>query len=443
MQLLNIFLAQKRVCTDTRQVQKGDIFFALKGEKFNGNEYAAKALEMGAAYVVVDDENYFQREDERYIWSEDSLKTLQALGTAYRRTLNIPIIGITGTNGKTTTKELIYSVLQTEKRTYATKGNLNNHIGVPLSLLAIPQDAEIAVIEMGANQPDDIKELAEIAEPTHGVITNIGKAHLERLKNIEGVKTVKKQLFDFIGAHNGKAFVNMADKNVRDAATEIPLTNFVTFGANDSQFHYNLLSHTNTEMELEIFLENQTKPEIFRTQLTGEYNCMNILVAVAIGAYFGLSLESLKKGIFSYLPTNQRSQIIEKPHFSIWLDAYNANPSSMKAAVRNIITQNKDKRVLLILGDMFELGEVSEQEHRDLGKHIQEFSPEFSILVGKEMKYTFAEIESEAVHFEGVEDAKNHLRELILAHKPQFILLKGSRGMAMERLLPILEENFS
>jgi len=443
MQLLNIFLQQKRVCTDTRQVQNGDIFFALKGEKFNGNQYAEKALEMGAAYVVLDEEKYVKAEDERYIWVENSLKALQDLGREYRRTLTIPIIGITGTNGKTTTKELIYSVLQTEKRTYATKGNLNNHIGVPLSLLSIPQDAEIAVIEMGANQPDDIKELVEIAEPTHGLITNIGKAHLERLKNIEGVKTVKKQLFDFIGTHKGKAFVNMADKNVRDAAAEIPLTNFVTFGARDSQFRYNLLIHTNVKMDLEIFLANNPTPELFRTQLTGEYNCMNILAAVAIGSHFGISLPSLKKGIYAYLPTNQRSQIIEKPHFSIWLDAYNANPSSMKAAVRNIITQNKGKKVLLILGDMFELGEVSEQEHRDLGSHIHDFSPEFSILVGKEMKYAFEEIKSKAIHFEDVEAAKVHLRELIRVHKPQFILLKGSRGMAMERLLPILEEDFN
>lgn len=438
MQLLTIFLQQKRVCTDTRQIQKGDIFIALKGDKFNGNEYAAKALEMGAAYALVDDEKYFQAGDERYIWTENCLKSLQDLGRAYRRTLNIPIIGITGTNGKTTTKELIASVLQTEKKVFATKGNLNNHIGVPISLLSISADTEIAVIEMGANQPDDIKELVEIAEPTHGIITNIGKAHLERLKNIQGVKTVKKQLFDFIGAHNGKAFVNVADKNVRDAAAEIPLTDFVTFGTEEAQFHYKLLAHTNTEMEMAVFLENNSQPEIFHTQLTGEYNCMNILAAITIGTYFGISLVSIKKGIYAYLPTNQRSQIIEKPHFSIWLDAYNANPSSMKAAIRNIITQNKDKKVMFILGDMFELGEESVKEHSDLGEHINEFAPVFSVLVGKEMKHTFEAIAQNAIHFEKIESAESHLKELILQHKPQLILLKGSRGMAMERLLPVL-----
>ncbi|MFN0199981.1 MAG: UDP-N-acetylmuramoyl-tripeptide--D-alanyl-D-alanine ligase [Bacteroidia bacterium] len=433
MDLLKLFQRYKKIATDTRKLQAGDLFFALKGENFDGNGYAAQALEKGAAAVILDNEQFYQPNDERYILVPNVLKSLQDLGREYRRTLSIPIIGITGSNGKTTTKELIASVLKTEKQTFATSGNFNNHIGVPLSLLSIRSTDEIAVIEMGANQPDDIKELAEIAEPTHGVITNIGKAHLEKLKNIEGVKTVKKQLFDFLREHKGTVFVNCADENVQDSAKGI--FHQVSLGSSDSLFNYHLLHQSQEGMELELTYRNWEKPEIFRTQLTGEYNCMNILAAVAIGSHFGISLENLKKGIFNYVPTNQRSQIVKQGNYTICLDAYNANPSSMKASVLNFFSQYPQAKKAVILGDMFELGEESKAEHSKLGEIVEAHQPDLSIFVGKEMRYAASAL-SQCKHYENVEALQAEISALLEEHKITHVLLKGSRGMAMERLLP-------
>ncbi len=429
--LLALFQQQKAVSTDSRSIPNGAIFFALKGEKFDGNQYAAQALDKGAAYVVVDNPSCVKQGDPRYILTDNTLNTLQGLGKAYRRTLNIPVLGITGSNGKTTTKELIASVLKTEKRISATRGNLNNHIGVPLTLLSIPKDTEMAIVEMGANQPDDIKELVEIAEPTHGLITNIGKAHLERLKGIEGVKKVKGQLFDFIREHNGFAFINGADTNVVSVAEGI--TQCVVYDKAKAGFSYIILKQSLTEMQLLVSSVFWEKPEIFKAQLTGEYNAQNIVAAIAVGHVFGISVGNIKKGIYDYVPMNHRSQIIHKGNLILWMDAYNANPASMKAAIRNIFLSNPDKKIALILGDMFELGEESEKEHIEIGQFVKEFSPVLTLWVGREMRYAAAQFGTEAHYYESYELLPPALDKTLQV--AEIVLIKGSRGMALERLL--------
>ncbi len=431
--LLSIFLVQKSVSTDTRNLPAGTIFFALRGEKFDGNQYAGQALEKGAAFAVIDNPEYFKPEDKRYILVQDSLAALQNLGREFRRTLSIPILGITGSNGKTTTKELIASVLKTEKKISATKGNLNNHIGVPLTLLSIPEDSEIAIIEMGANQPDDIKELAEIAEPTLGIITNIGKAHLEKLKGIEGVKKVKGQLFDFIRNNNGVAFVNVSDANVADVAKGIEKK--ITFGIENADFTYWIDRQSLYDMTIKVnsvFWENE---ETFEARITGDYNAHNIVAAIAIGHYFGISLEGIKKGIYDYVPINHRSQIIEKAPFTIWMDAYNANPSSMKAAIRNIFETNEGKKIALILGDMFEMGDESEKEHAELGRFIRTFSPAMTLWIGKELHHAYDETQAEEKYFERFENLPTDIHLLLKESGIEIVLIKGSRGMALERIL--------
>ena len=431
--LLFLFLKQGSVSTDSRSLAEGAIFFGLRGEHFDGNVYAEGALENGAAYVVIDDVRYHKPGDSRYILTENSLRALQDLGRDYRRMLAIPVLGITGSNGKTTTKELIASVLKTERRVFATKGNLNNHIGVPLSLLAIPQDAEIAIIEMGANQPDDIKELAEIAEPTHGLITNIGKAHLERLKGIEGVKKVKGQLFDFIRNHGGTVFINLADANVIDVANGIEKR--ITYGADNADFVYTIRRQTLEEMMVVVSSRFWEGEAVFPARLTGEYNAHNIVAAIAVGQYFGISLAKIQEGIYAYLPVNHRSQIIQKPHFTIWMDAYNANPSSMKAAIQHIFDTNKGKKIALMLGDMFELGAESEKEHKALGDFVRTFSPALTVWVGTELHFAFDKSNANEAYFEKFEDLPLDIHGVLMAVSAEVVLIKGSRGMALERVL--------
>ena len=432
--LFSIFLQHPHISTDTRKVQANDLYFALKGENFDGNVYAAQALEKGAAFVVVDNPAFFAENDARYLYVENSLKALQTLGRDYRRTFEIPFLGITGSNGKTTSKELIASVLRTEKKIHATQGNLNNHIGVPLTLLAMPKNTEIAVIEMGANQPDDIKELCEIAEPTQGLITNIGKAHLERLINIDGVQQVKGQLFEAVALQQGAIFVNETEERV--VAEGKKVADRITFGAKGSDFDMNIVSHSAEGMEIQLFCKHWQHPEIFNSQLSGSYNALNILAAVAVGDYFGISIEGIKKGIYNYVPTNHRSQWLQKGDLRMLIDAYNANPSSMKAAVSNIFEENTGKKIGLIVGDMFELGAESEAEHRALGRHIAQYSPAFVALLGKEMRFAEAEIKAfPHIYSAEVEAAKTSILAQLKENEVEILLIKGSRGMALERIL--------
>ncbi|MEM6348707.1 MAG: UDP-N-acetylmuramoyl-tripeptide--D-alanyl-D-alanine ligase, partial [Bacteroidota bacterium] len=364
--LLDLFFRHRSVNTDTRKVKDGDMFFALKGERFNGNLFAAKALEAGASYAIVDEAEVCVEGDERYLLVENVLLALQNLARAYRRTFSIPFLGITGSNGKTTTKELVFEVLNTQKNTFATKGNFNNHIGVPLTLLSIPEETEIAIIEMGANQPGDIKELAEIAEPTHGLITNIGQAHLERFGSLDGVQKTKGELFDFLRASGGVLFVNLADERVVKAAAY--QNSDISFGTKEADHQIELLNHHLNGMRLS-YTRSGAEPLSLDTQLSGEYNAMNILVAAMLGDYFGVPRSEIQKGIYGYKATNNRSEIVKKGDKTILLDAYNANPSSMRAAIQNVFSY-PDKKVLLILGDMLEMGEEEAEIHAELGRFI-------------------------------------------------------------------------
>ncbi|GAB4409100.1 MAG: UDP-N-acetylmuramoyl-tripeptide--D-alanyl-D-alanine ligase [Bacteroidia bacterium] len=428
--LLFLFDQQKRVSTDTRQLRAGDIYFALRGPRFNGNAYAAQALEAGAAYAVIDDPAYHSPRDPRYVLVDDTLTALQDLARTRRRALAFPIFGITGSNGKTTSKELVASVLSTERRVFATRGNLNNHIGVPLTLLAIPEDTDIAIIEMGANKPGDIAELAHIAEPTHGLITNVGYAHIEQLGDLDGVRRTKGALFDFVGARHGTLFVNAADPHVVRAAA--PYAHHVRYGTSDADFHLELLQNTPEGMQLRIHSHVWDQPLDLTSQLTGAYNAHNILAAVAVGQHFGTSRAGIQAGIFRYNPDNNRSQLLRRGDYTIWLDAYNANPSSMRASIQNIFNW-RTEGVVLILGDMLELGEAGPTHHRALGEFINTFSPAAVIGIGPLMQDLVAVVQAPAYWAASIEAAAPHLIEWIGgAHT---LLLKGSRGIALERLL--------
>lgn len=431
-QLLDLYRQHPCVSTDTRKIQLGDLFFALRGDRFDGNAFAQKALEMGAAYVVIDNPEFDNPNDDRLILVEDSLKALQDLANAYRKTFSIPFLGITGSNGKTTTKELMASVLGTERKVFATKGNFNNHIGVPLTLLSMPVDTEIAIVEMGANKMGDIQELVAIAEPTQGLITNIGAAHLEGFGSLDGVQKGKGELFDFLRAHPGTIFVNETDERVKAIADGID--SVVTYGDSDSDFSHQLISESLGGMELTISLPGG-QMLLVESQLTGAYNCLNILAAAAVGHHFGISNQGIAKGIAAYLPKNNRSQLIQRQNYSIWLDAYNANPSSMQAAIRHIF-HDEGKKVVLILGDMLEMGIESPRVHAELGEFINEFNPLMTIGVGPEMKHSLAVLNGPNQWFADVEAAGKKI--ISLTKGADLILIKGSRGIALERLVDML-----
>lgn len=405
------------------------MFFALKGERFNGNLFAAKALEAGASYAIVDEAEVCVEGDERYLLVENVLLALQNLARAYRRTFSIPFLGITGSNGKTTTKELVFEVLNTQKNTFATKGNFNNHIGVPLTLLSIPEETEIAIIEMGANQPGDIKELAEIAEPTHGLITNIGQAHLERFGSLDGVQKTKGELFDFLRASGGVLFVNLADERVVKAAAY--QNSDISFGTKEADHQIELLNHHLNGMRLS-YTGSGAEPLSLDTQLSGEYNAMNILVAAMLGDYFGVPRSEIQKGIYGYKATNNRSEIVKKGDKTILLDAYNANPSSMRAAIQNVFSY-PDKKVLLILGDMLEMGEEEAEIHAELGRFINQFAPKHTISVGHRMQALAEVLKGENSWYADTESAQKGAWEQ--SKEADMVLIKGSRGMALENLL--------
>ena len=428
--LLAHFHQHPSVCTDTRKLKPGDIFIALHGPRFDGNLFAAQALEQGAALAVVDKEEYFPKGDTRYVLVPDTLQALQQLAHQYRKEFEVPFIGITGSNGKTTTKELIHAVLSSERKTFATQGNLNNHIGVPLTLLSIPQDTEIAVVEMGANQPGDIRELVEIAHPTHGLITNIGAAHLERFGDLDGVQQTKGELFDFLREHQGHIFLNEGDKRVVAASQDgNPMA---TFGGPDSDYRIKIVRNHLEGMELQVFLPGESTPRLLSSRLSGNYNAQNILAAIGVGHQLGISWEGISQGVGSYVPSNNRSQIVRKGAHTYWLDAYNANPNSMRASIRNVFEFEREG-VVLVLGDMLELGPEAENLHADMGRFINGFAPMLTIGVGPLMKYMTDEITGRKQWVENVEELREEWAEL--SQHAQLILIKGSRGMALERLL--------
>ncbi|MEO6134180.1 MAG: UDP-N-acetylmuramoyl-tripeptide--D-alanyl-D-alanine ligase [Ginsengibacter sp.] len=418
-EIYKIYQQYPSIQTDTRKLKNGDIFFTLKGPNFNGNLFAKQALDAGAAYVIADEPLSFS--SEAVIQVDDALKTLQDLAKHHRDQFKIPFIGITGSNGKTTTKELIHQVLSSQFKTYTTTGNLNNHIGVPLTILKIKSDAEIAVIEMGANHLHEIAGYCEYAQPTHGIITNVGKAHLEGFGSLENVKKGKGELFDFINQHDGIAFVNTDDPAVFDLATE--LKNTVNYGSKSEQY-------SGTIVKNDPFIEVEIKGLSLKisTQLVGSYNLSNILVAACVGKYFKVTDDKIKRAIENYSPSNSRSQLIHRDSNTIILDAYNANPGSMQAAIENFALMSGDKKVLL-LGEMKEMGNESKKEHQHLVSIIDKYKWDEVVLVGK----NFTETNHHYIWFENAEQAKDWLanKNLQNAH----ILIKGSRGIQMEKVL--------
>ncbi len=422
--LLDFFLSSTGVCTDTRKIQAGNLFFALKGPNFNANALAKEALEKGALAAVIDDAAF--EAGEKTLLVEDGLKALQDLARDYRNTLTIPIIGLTGSNGKTTTKELLFSVLSQQFHCFATAGNLNNHIGVPLSILQINPNHEVAVIEMGANKQGDIKELVEITQPTHSLITNIGKAHLEGFGGEAGVRKGKGELFDYVAQHGGIVFLPKDKNVVHEMSAERGIEHCII--AND-EMPTSLLEAKPT------ITFRCADGSIVKSHLPGIYNFENIQMAIAVGKNFGLSDEACRTGISSYMPTNHRSQFIKIGSNQVLMDAYNANPSSMEAAISHFAeTENNPK--IVILGDMFELGDLSAQEHASLGKLIAGFQFSKVLLVGEHMQQALANL-PQAYYFPDKFGLHNWLQDNPITNS--FLLVKGSRGIQLESVLPFLE----
>ncbi|MGV3707066.1 MAG: UDP-N-acetylmuramoyl-tripeptide--D-alanyl-D-alanine ligase [Arcticibacter sp.] len=428
-ELYALYTRSRIVTTDTRKILPGSMFFALRGESFNGNEFAAKALENGAAFAVIDDLAY--KHDERCILVPDVLQTLQQLAAHHRDQLQIPVIGITGTNGKTTTKELLYAVLAEKYNAYCTQGNLNNHIGVPLTLLAIQPDVEIAIIEMGANHQREIAALSAIAKPAFGLITNIGKAHLEGFGGFEGVKIAKAELYDFIRETDGTIFVNEDNPILREMYTSRGLTKVITYGLNAQ----NLVSGSivsNDPLLTVSWSSGGTSGEI-ATNLTGTYNLENILAAITVGIHFGLSAEQIRQGLSSYTPGNNRSQVVRTATNTLICDYYNANPSSMKVAIDNIAAISAAHKTL-ILADMFELGEESAEEHQRVIDYALKIAANRNIFIG-EVFYSLRG-DAQGMFFRDIQSAVEEMQNNPVTGST--VLLKGSRGMKLETLVPYL-----
>lgn len=417
--LHSIFLQFPTISTDTRKIEKDAIFFALKGDNFNGNEYAQKALEKGASYVIIDEEEHYI--NNKTILVKNTLTTLQNLANYHRNYCDAKIISLTGSNGKTTTKELMYSVLSTTYNTIATKGNLNNHIGVPLTLLTITPQTQIAIVEMGANHLNEIAFLCTIAEPDFGYITNFGKAHLEGFGGVEGVIKGKSELYKYLIEHNKPIFLNADDPiQLNKLKTYIKKYGFST---NNTEF-YNI-DFIGAQPFVLLKFENQE----VSSNLIGAYNFHNCCAAIIIGKYFNVDPSTIKFAIERFTPNNNRSQIIEKNDQYIILDAYNANPSSMKVALDNFYSLDRTNKVI-ILGDMFELGISAAQEHQDIATLAESLTFETVLLVGE----NFYGTNTSTIKLLNFEELKNYLLE----HKLQpnsSILIKGSRGMALERIL--------
>lgn len=423
-ELYNLFLQFPSIQTDSRKIKKGDLFFALKGDNFNGNAFAAKALEDGAAYAIVDEAQYAI--DDRYILTNDVLTTLQLLAHHHRLQLDIPVIAITGSNGKTTTKELLIAVLSAKYKTYATEGNLNNHIGVPLTLLKIKQDAAIAIIEMGANHIGEIASYCRYTNPTFGLINNVGKAHLEGFGSLEGVKKTKGELYDYIRKFEGTIFRN-ADLDYLEKMAQ-GIQKQVTYGTANAQI---IGRAVNDDTMLKVAVLTSGMEVQIQTQLVGAYNLPNVLAAVAVGNYLNVDIDTIKEALENYIPSNSRSQLIEKGNNKIILDAYNANPTSMKLALENMASLPAENKWLL-LGAMKEMGEESVAEHQSLVNLAKQLGFKNVILTGKEFEST----DHDYISFSTSAEVKEYLMENKIENAT--ILIKGSRGSKMEVVLEAL-----
>ena len=423
-ELYEIYKAHPVVTTDSRNCLEGSIFFALKGETFDGNKFAVAAIEKGCAYAVVDDKTI---EHPQTILVDNVLDTLQQLARYHREQLDIPFVGITGTNGKTTTKELVATVLSKKYRVHYTQGNFNNHIGVPLTLLSIKPDCEIAVIEMGANHPGEIKTLANIALPTCGLITNVGKAHLEGFGSLEGVINTKKELYDNLAERGGHVFVNAANPllmNVLNAKS------YTTYSAN-----VDVKADVNGRLlRCAPYVEFEWHSQL-STNFVGAYNLDNMLAAITVGLHFGVAEEDICSAISNYVPANNRSQLTKTERNTLIVDAYNANPTSMIAAIDNFdIMEGENK--MAILGDMLELGEQSEVEHQNIVRRLMESKIERIILVGKELKKACEALNVNK--FEIIDSLDDDFKSQLSTLNSQLILLKGSNGIGLYKLIPYL-----
>ncbi|AOW20313.1 UDP-N-acetylmuramoyl-tripeptide--D-alanyl-D-alanine ligase [Urechidicola croceus] len=410
--IYQLYSTHYKVDTDTRSIRKNTIFFALKGENFNGNKFAKEALNNGAIYAIVDEKEY-QTED-RIILVDNVLECLQQLANYHRKKLKTPILSLTGSNGKTTTKELINVVLSKKFKTTATKGNLNNHIGVPLTLLSMKPDTEFGIVEMGANHLKEIDFLCQITEPNYGYITNFGKAHLEGFGGIEGVIKGKSELYDYLKKSNGKIFLNDSDETQVKQSENIHSIPF------DSSLEY---------IDANPFVKLNFNNIELKTKLIGSYNYNNIAAAITIGTYFGIDKLAIKEAIENYIPTNNRSQIIKKETTRIILDAYNANPSSMTLALQNFDNLDTNDKII-ILGDMFELGETAAQEHQNIVNIVEDMNVKSVFLIGELFSKTTTK---KASKFERFDDFISNFNKSYFENCS--ILIKGSRGMALERVL--------
>ncbi|MBC9911441.1 UDP-N-acetylmuramoyl-tripeptide--D-alanyl-D-alanine ligase [Chitinophaga varians] len=420
-QIYHIYLQYSSIQTDTRKLQPNDIFFALKGDNFNGNEFAAKALEMGAAFAVVDEAAYYTQPDKMAL-VDNALETLQALALWHRKQLNIPFLAITGTNGKTTTKELVNAALSAGFKTFATIGNLNNHIGVPLTILAIKPDVQIAVIEMGASHQKEIASYCTIALPTHGIITNIGKAHLEGFGSEEGVRIAKGELYDYLRANNGTVFVCNDYPYLMEMSKGI--SHVVTYGSKDADYT-GAPAADKALLGVEVASNNIG---FIQTKLTGAYNFPNVMAAVAVASHFKVPAEKIGPAIAAYTPSNNRSQVMQQGTNTIIMDAYNANPSSMKAAIDNFVGIASPKKVLM-LGAMMELGTDSIKEHEALVEQLQRHHWEAVVLVGGDFK----KVNHPYIYLDTSAEAGKWLQQQ--QFQDTHILIKGSRSTGMEKVL--------
>lgn len=416
----------QKVCTDTRKLEKGSIFFCLKGANFNANEFSFKALEGGCSYAVVDEEKYAAGDKTFFV--RDVLKALQALANHHRKELKIKTLAITGSNGKTTNKELINAVLSKKYKTLATAGNLNNHIGVPLTLLSLTKEHEIAIIEMGANHQGEINELCEIADPDYGLITNIGKAHLEGFGGEEGVKKGKGEMYKYIAKKGGRIFINADDIVLHELAGSMDK---ITYGTTKL---YDVIGKQYYENEFVSFRwttryneKDWNKLPMVKTHIIGHYNFINLLCAACVGNYFKVDIEKINQALSEYVPDMNRSQLEKTANNTLILDAYNANPSSMKAAIENFAKLENESK-LLIIGDMFELGEYAPAEHKKIVDLINEKKLSNVILIGPE----FSKVNIGFKTFLNTQDCLANLKSE--PPKNKLILIKGSRGMKLELL---------
>lgn len=422
--LYDLFIHNPQITTDSRNCPKGSIFFALKGDKFDGNQYAGKALASGCVYAVIDNPDYYI--GERTILVDNVLKTLQQLAHHHRKVLGLPIIGITGTNGKTTTKELLAAVLSTKFNLLYTEGNFNNHIGVPLTLLRLTHDHEMAVIEMGASHPGDIKELVDIVHPNYGIITNVGRAHLEGFGSFEGVIWTKGELYDYIRRSKGKIFIKKENEYLQSIAKGIEQ---ITYGNGDDAFASGQV--VSCDPFLVFNWKQQGKLHTVETHMIGSYNLDNVLAAVAVGRFFKIPAERISRAIAAYEPTNNRSQFKKTDNNELIIDAYNANPSSMKVALDNFITMPVQPKAI-ILGDMRELGPTSDELHAEVVEQIKKGQFDKVFLCGEH----FSKVGKEFSPFATTEAMVEELRKQPL--KGYHILIKGSHSMGLEKLADIL-----